>query len=368
MTIPFPKSTAFKAIRLLAIVLVLVVALEGLSSVAVIVSDARAAKVAPENFRQAKYDSLLGWIGLPNLSLRDNYGPGLRLTTNGDGIRIHRPVTPALAAGEKRIVCSGDSFAFGSGVSDDETFCAYLEQELPGVRTLNMAQRGYGIDQAYLWYKRDGARYQRQVHLFTFIWHDFERMALTEFTGYPKSKLALKNGHLVATNVPVPRWKGPDRGVTAAALVADTRLMQYVERRIDQSDAAKMRRVDAQVWDIAEAVFLDLAKMNKERGSSLVLVYLPAPPDLTPGPYDVRRERMEKFSKKSGIPFIDLTPEIRGVPPDSLDWLFITPNALPVEGSGGHYTAKGHQWVAARLAEHLRAIPTVAAALSPASH
>jgi hypothetical protein len=97
-------------------------------------------------------------------------------------------------------------------------------------------------------------------------------------------------------------------------------------------------------------------------------VYLPAPPDLAPGPYDVRRERMEKFSKKAGIPFIDLTPAIRAVPPDSLDWLFITPNALPVEGSSGHYTASGHRWVAAQLASQLRAIPPVAGALAPATH
>jgi hypothetical protein len=60
---------------------------------------------------------------------------------------------------------------------------------------------------------------------------------------------------------------------------------------------------------------------------------------------------------------VDLTPEIRAVPPDSADWMFITPNALPVQGSSAHYTAAGHRWVAARLAEHLRAMPAVAAAV-----
>ena len=362
------KRVAFTAIRVLAVVLVLVVGLEGLSSVAVIVSDVRAAPRAPENFRQAQYDTLLGWVGLPNFSRKDNYGPGLKLTTNADGIRIHRPVTAALAPGEKRVICSGDSFAFGSGVADDETFCAYLEQELPGVRTLNMSQRGYGIDQAYLWYKRDAVRYPHQVHLFTFIWHDFERMAITSFTGYPKSKLVLKGGKLAVTNVPVPQWSGRSDGTSASALLADTRLVEFAQRKFDQSDAAKLRRVDAQVWDVAEAVFRDLATLNKQRGSSLVLVYLPAPPDLVPGPYDVRRERMEKFSKATGIPFVDLTPAIRAIPPDSLDWMFITPNALPVEGSSGHYTAAGHRWVAARLAERLRTIPGTASALSLASH
>jgi hypothetical protein len=104
-------------------------------------------------------------------------------------------------------------------VSDDETFCAYLEQEFPGVRALNMAQRGYGIDQAYLWYRHDAVFYPHQVHLFTFIWHDFERMALTEFTGYPKSKLVLKSGRLVIANVPVPRWAGPKRGPSSSAFL-----------------------------------------------------------------------------------------------------------------------------------------------------
>lgn len=335
--------------------------LEGLSSFGLLARDIHRIPHAPDNFRQAVYDTLLGWVGMPNLSRADNYGPGLRLTTNADGMRIHRPATPALGPGEKRIICSGDSFTFGSGVSDDETFCAYLEQELPGIRTLNMAQRGYGIDQAYLWYERDAVRYPHQLHLFAFIWADFERMALTSFTGYPKPRLALKQGRLAVENVPVPQWKGESRVTAALGLLPTLRLVQLIQRHTDQSDSAKLARVDARVWDVATAVFEDLARLDRERGSALVLVYLPAPPDLVPGPQDTRRRRLAEFSRRSGIPFVDLTPEIRAVSPDSADWMFITPNALPVQGSSAHYTATGHRWVAARLAEHLRAIPAAAA-------
>jgi hypothetical protein len=345
----------------LLVLLLCVIGLEGLSSFGLLARDIRNVPPTPRNFRQATYDTLLGWVGLPNLAIADNYGPGLRLTTNADGMRIHRPVTAALAPGERRAICSGDSFTFGSGVSDDETFCAYLEQELPGVRTLNMAQRGYGIDQAYLWYKRDAVRYPHQLHLFAFIWADFERMAVKTFTGYPKSRLRLTEGKLVVENVPVPQWTGESRLTTALGKLPDLRLVQMIQRKTDQSDAAKLARVDAQVWDVAMAVFEDLERLNRERGSHLVLVYLPAPADLEPGAQDKRRHRMAEFSRKSGIPFVDLTAEIRTVPPDSVDWMFITPNALPVQGSSGHYTAAGHRWVAARLAEHLRAMPAVAA-------
>jgi hypothetical protein len=358
------KRPAWKIVGVLAALVVCALGVEGLASFGLFANDIRHIPRAPENFRQATYDTLLGWVGLPNLARSDNYGPGLRLTTNTDGMRIHRPVTPALAPGEKRIICSGDSFTFGSGVSDDETFCAYLEQELPGVRTLNMAQRGYGIDQAYLWYKRDAVRYPHQVHVFAFIWADFERMAVTTFTGYPKSRLRLRDGTLAVENVPVPQWTGESRLATAFGALPELRLVQLVQRQTDQSDAAKLARVDAQVWDIALAVFKDLDRLNKERGSNLVLVYLPAPADLAPGAQDNRRQRMAEFSHTSGIPFVDLTAEIRRVPPDSADWMFITPNALPVQGSSGHYTAAGHRWVAARLAEHLRAIPAMSAALN----
>ena len=63
------------------------------------------------------------------------------------------------------------------------------------------------------------------------------------------------------------------------------------------------------------------------------------------------------------------TPEMRSVPADSLDWMFITDNALKVNGSAGHYTAMGHDWVARKLAGHLRRLrllePTGAAAPTP---
>jgi len=361
------KRPVLRIVGLLFGLLLCALVVEGLSSFGLFAKDVRSVPHTPDNFRQARYDTLLGWVGLPNLSRADNYGPGIRLTTNADGMRIHRPVSAALAPGETRAICSGDSFTFGSGVADDETFCAYLEQEIPGLRTLNMAQRGYGIDQAYLWYKRDAVRYPHQLHLFAFIWADFERMAVTSFTGYPKPRLRLKDGQLALENVPVPQWTGESKLTTAAGLLPELRLVQLVQGHTDQSDSAKLARVDAQVWDVALAVFKDLARLNKERGSNLVLVYLPAPADLQAGAQDTRRRRLAEFSRASGIPLVDLTAEIRTVPPDSSDWMFITPNQLVTQGSSGHYTAAGHRWVAARLAEHLRAIPAVAATLPPAA-
>ena len=70
------------------------------------------------------------------MAIRDNFGPGISLTTNGEGLRIHRPVTDPLGPDERRAICSGDSFTYGSGVGDDDTFCAALEREVPGLNHL----------------------------------------------------------------------------------------------------------------------------------------------------------------------------------------------------------------------------------------
>jgi lysophospholipase L1-like esterase len=77
---------------------------------------------------------------------------------NGRGMR-----GAALAptrAGTQRIIAIGDSFTFGHGVQDDETYPAVLERLLEArghdVQVLNAGVPGYNTDQAYTWMLRDG--------------------------------------------------------------------------------------------------------------------------------------------------------------------------------------------------------------------
>jgi hypothetical protein len=361
------RKSALRRVGVAAILLVVgAVALEGLVSLTMVVQDARARTVVPrENFRQAQYDSTIGWVGLPNLAFKDNFGPGLSLHTNAEGMRIHHPVTPALAPGKRRIICSGDSFTYGSGVSDSDTFCAQLERDMPGFETLNMAQRGFGMDQMYLWYQRDGVRYPHQIQVFAFIWNDLERMALTSFFGYAKPIIKLRDGKLAVENVPVPQW-GPraTRLSLAAGALSGSRLLQLIQSRLHITTDQKYRRAEAQEWDVATAIFRRLDALNRERGSQLVLVYLPTLEDVNTTGLDPRRAMLAKFAAEAHIPVVDPVPAIRAIPPDSVQWLFITPNALPVDGSGGHYTALGHRWIADRIAERLRTLPAASGTIT----
>ena len=119
-----------------------------------------------------EYDAELGWVNRPNVSLPDLYGPGASLHINTQRFRGTRDVAPHTPVGRVRVVCSGDSFALGYGVGDDATWCHQLEALEPRVESVNMGQGGYGLDQAYLWFLRDGAALEHDVHLFSFIAED----------------------------------------------------------------------------------------------------------------------------------------------------------------------------------------------------
>ncbi|HKJ23704.1 MAG TPA: hypothetical protein VKB65_02700, partial [Myxococcota bacterium] len=151
------------------------------------------------------YDPELGWVSRPGVSAPDLYGPGASLHTNGRGFRGRSETAARPAPGRTRVLCSGDSFALGYGVDDDETWCHQLERIDPRLETVNLGQGGYGIDQSYLWWRRAAADLDYHALLFTFIVEDFARMEATDFLGYGKPKLALRGDEIVVEHVPVPR-------------------------------------------------------------------------------------------------------------------------------------------------------------------
>jgi len=73
------------------------------------------------------------------------------------GTRSPRPGTVfADRSADYRIALIGDSFTFSDEASYEESWSYKLERKLrPQVQVLNFGVSGYGIDQAYLRYKRD---------------------------------------------------------------------------------------------------------------------------------------------------------------------------------------------------------------------
>jgi hypothetical protein len=215
------RSAAILVLVNTVVIVLLFALLEGAASLLLTGVEIIRTDAVPEH-QHAEHDPLLGWVNLPNVHLPDIYGPGVAVRTNSQRFRSDRDFTTAVPAGRTRIICSGDSFTFGYGVDNADTWCERLVALDPRLETVNMGLGGYGVDQAYLWYMRDGTPLDHDLHLFVFLTDDFRRMRSDRFMGYGKPFLDVRDDSLVVANLPVPNtsWLARRRalhGETAGA-------------------------------------------------------------------------------------------------------------------------------------------------------
>src|SRR6185295_2548444 len=302
--------------------------------------------------RYTRYDPDLGWSSQPNLDLPDLYGPGLSLRTNSQGFRNDHDFPPRVPEGKLRAICLGDSFTLGYGVAGKDTWCQALTTLVPGLETVNMGQGGYGVDQAFLWYRRDGAVLEHQAQLFSFITHDFVRMGSNEFIGYGKPLLQLRQGKLEVTNVPVPKprflltWLRGHRFYINN--LASVRLVDAVVSELRQDAPPATDEMASR--NLAGRLFDELLALNRAKGSRLTLIYLPGPTDYGSCESDQWRSFVSQKAQQLGIPFLDLVAEQRKLPPEEVGRFYIRSPEARYFGAVGHYTREGNAWVARQIA------------------
>ncbi len=349
----------------LLVVMVVFILCEGLASITFFIQELRETKPVAERLH-TRYDPELGWVNIPNTDIEDMYGPGLHMRINSQGFRNDKDFSVEIPAGKVRFICSGDSFTFGFGVSNDQTWCHVLSTLDQRLETVNMAQGGYGIDQAYLWYKRDGDKLAHNVQLFAFITTDFDRMQRDKFLGYGKPVLKVEDGELVVDNVPVSRraffvpWATQHQNA-----INELRSVQFLKETFFQGSAAspKPELDEPTIITLSWHVLKELQQINQARGSKLVLVYLPTQADYKGDDSaiktDTRRRYVRQAAAEAGLLFIDLVDEFRQLSRDEMNALFIPNGAIDFPGAAGHYSAKGNEYIAHRLYQELLAQPEI---------
>ncbi len=290
------------------------------------------------------YDPLLGWINESNVHVEDLYGQGLGLSTNARALRGRNDVTPTPAPGRFRILCLGDSFTLGHGVDDSATFPAWMERLHASLEAPNMGQGGYGVDQSYLWYRRDAADLEAQVVLLSFIAPDFERMLSERFQGqYPKPRLRVENGQLIYPSEPLPEdWTPTDK--VLSRFTDNLSIVELFQQL--QWERGGPRLTDTSYQPIAEAVLVDLEKLVQERGGRLVLAHIPVR-DRNVGYTDAVLAWLKPLAQRIDVPLINLADEFAGFVPGEADSLY-----LPA----GHMNASGNRRLAELLTARLRGL------------
>jgi hypothetical protein len=307
---------------------------EGISQVVLRVRYRWRAPAAQE--RTLEYDSLLGWKPVPGR----HFAKTQPQTFSNQGFRALHDYTAEVPPGRYRIVFLGDSFTQGA-VGDDDTYPAQLEALAPTIESVNMGRNAYGLDQMYLWYKRDGALLHADLLLVAFIEEDFVRMASDTFrTLFPKPQLALHGRMLVPVNVPVPTWGGAAATTWIEEFPRGTALFKVLHKARQQLFG------HYEMFPVVARIFDDWKEVSGERHQSLVLVYLPTAMDRlgSAGPPRPIAERVENIAKDAQIPFWNLTSMFQGLSPSEIAPFFL---------DDGHYSARGNRLVASTLLERL---------------
>lgn len=333
-------------IFLLFLTLFIFVVLEGVSSIILFITNILTPQKLPESFH-VQYDELLGWINKPNIYVKDAYGQGIYFRTNSQAFRNNKDFTKEVPAGKVRVICSGDSHTLGVGVDNDNTWCHLLSSIDERIEAVNMGQGGYGIDQAYLWYMRDGRKLDHDIHIFAFIEDDFRRAKYKTFWGYQKPLLRLENDTLILDNVPVPR---PQSSISKLTLAMESigglkvfQLLKKIKTKTGIQIYSYNGGYDDQIRKVSLKIFESLHQTNKEKGSILVAVYIPVASDYTKEvPW---RKFLANELTKRGIIFIDLTEDVKKQP---ISYMFL-----------GHYTAYGNQYLAKTLYKKLLSFPEI---------
>jgi len=367
------RRTAMFVFYNIAAALILLLVLEGIASVFSAFRETAESRPLAERLH-TKYDRELGWVNLPNVYRPNMYGPGKYLRTNSQGFRNNVDFPTQIPPGKTRIICSGDSHTLGYGVDNDHTWPQLFAARASNIETVNMGQGGYGADQVYLWYKRDGAVLDHDIQILAVTPPDFHRMQVASFRGYGKPVVSLENGRLVTKNVPVPMYlkmwspRLARAGDTLSNLQTTHLLRKILKLDANAPVAEKQKARDQETTQVLALMLDDLAATNRAKQSTLVLVYLPTRPEYADPMEAYWRKFMSDYAQQRGVLFLDLADDFKGLPAQELDKLFIAKGAVDFPGATGHYTEAGNALVADLIYRGLLSNPETAAKLQPAGH
>ncbi len=294
----------------------------------------------------AEFDPRLGWRLRPNLRREG-------AQTNAAGMRANLEFPLEPAEGRRRLVLVGDSYTFGSGVHNQETFAQQLaDRHLPGWDVLNLAVPGYGTDQQVLAFEHVGARYRPDVVVLGFFVRDYERNLLA-FRGYQKPRfrldgrgeLRLDDAALIPPEALLDQYLRGERRVGDGARlylleIARGRLSDLRDRRIHSG---------AEGWRVLARLMQRFASGARERGAEPLFVLLPGRDRIETG--DDRFGELERLcaqhARGIGLAYLSLTEPLRELERHE--------RAFKPDGSGGHFSIAGNRVAAREIFEAMRA-------------
>lgn len=284
------------------------------------------------------FSSTYGWVGRPGAVAPMGEG---RVSLNVRGYRGRE--LPLPKTGENtRVVVLGDSIAFGSGVSDEETFPYLLDARANGIEAANLAVAGYGPGQELLVLQRDGLREAPDIVLLAVcLRNDFVDAVLPVelYEGKtPRPRFHLIGDRLVFDDSAVRR-SGVGRALQWLSDYSQVvnRLSALVPRREAPPESSWRDRKQEVLRDadyalrLSRALIMEMQSICLRHGIRLLVSTFPS--GLS---YEMRPELPERLLeslKTEGVWVVDMEARFRA--------LGMTPADITLDRTG-HLSPRGH--------------------------
>ncbi len=303
-----------------------------------------------------QYDARYGWKLSANWTGRhQHFDYGAEYHTDQFGMRKS---AAQKASVNRRVLVLGDSFTFGLGVNDDETFVSILNGSQEEVRYINAGVPGFSPDQQILWMNAAIKMSLPDEILFVvYLGNDLIDLGRPYplQAEYAKPYVTMdETGQLNFANLPVPAARKPD---SIAELTLQDIVLPGSERRLwsgsrlvallRENLTSKNVQLEPELTKHMQpslALFNALlVRLATEQGPLLRFVLLPGaslvkkPGSLSARYQQLVREKLAYLIQAQGFEVIDLTPALLG---------HTAPAYFP---NDGHLTTDGHRLVAGAL-------------------
>ena len=320
---------------------------------------------------------VLGWSPKPLTDTQE-------VKINSQGIRSEHDFSQNVPPHVVRVSAFGDSFTFGSDITNDDTWELQLEEQDPRFQVLNFGVGAYGLDQAYLRYLQDGVHFHSDIVIIGFMSENIYRN-LNVFRPfysssykvlYTKPRFSVENGNLIlfknplATREDYARFLADDETVLKEIGSNDYYYqMGYLAGPMDSFPSVRLFKIAARSlkWHLNPVVTREGSYAVTSEGFRLttrlleafycaalqheslpVIVIYPALPDLKrhhrhqPKIYEPLLEHLHM----NGFRYLDVLDAFVAYDPH-------VPRDQLTVGSSGHYTRLGNKIVASYLQSYL---------------
>ncbi|OQC34306.1 MAG: hypothetical protein BWX66_01848 [Deltaproteobacteria bacterium ADurb.Bin058] len=277
-------------------------------------------------------------------------------STDSHGFRSKYERSKTKDPSRLRILAVGDSFTFGFGANDDETFPAYLETIYEDVEAINAGVLSFGLDQIYLKAGMLTKEFSPDVLLVGLITHDLVRITTRHYAGR-KPVFKKIDGEWKLTGTPVPTRK--ERLKRQLPLI-----IAFPKLQIDILLRPSKSETDETIAELSEWLVLQIVREAQELNIRPVFVLMPQRLELAPTEsmgiigkkqYELLHQKYElllQIYNQHQLEYVDLFPEFFELL-ETHGWQDFETKYL----ADLHFSSKGYEIVAKAVGEYLNLTP-----------